>query len=49
MDITFNIQNKLYHHAGTSTEMKFEIFINIWALGFGIALIAGLGPRLAFV
>jgi hypothetical protein len=49
MDITFNVQNNLYRHARTSTEMKFEVFLNIWALGFGVALIAGLGPKLALI
>jgi hypothetical protein len=47
MDVTFNIQNKLYRLVRTSTQMRFEIFINVWTLGFGIALIGLLWPRLA--
>ena len=49
MDVTFNVQNNLYRLVGTSSQMKFEVFLNLWALGFGIALIAGLWPRLALV
>jgi hypothetical protein len=47
MDVTFNIQNKLYRLVATSGQMKFEVFLNIYALGFGIALIACLWSRLA--
>ncbi len=39
MDVTFNIQNKLYRFLRTSNEMRFELLINFWTLGFGIALI----------
>jgi len=46
MDVTFNIQNKLYRLVATSGQMKFEVFLNIFALGFGIALIACLWSRL---
>lgn len=46
MDVTFNIQNKLYRLVATSSQMKFEVFLNIFALGFGIALIACLWSRL---
>ena len=46
MDVTFNIQNNLYRLAGTSNQMKFEIFLNLWALGFGIATIVLLYPKL---
>ena len=49
MDVTFNIQNKLYRLVATSGQMKFEVFLNIYALGFGIALIICLGPRLGLV
>ena len=49
MDVTFNIQNKLYHLVGTLGQMKFELFINLWTLGLGIALIVYLWPRLALV
>jgi len=47
MDVTFNIQNNLYRLVGTSGQMKFELFINSWTLGLGIALIVFLWPRLA--
>ena len=47
MDVTFNLQNKLYRLVTTSGQMKFEVFLNIYALGLGIALIACLWPRLA--
>lgn len=49
MDITFNIQNKLYRLTSTSSQMKFEVFINAWTLGLGIALIVLLSSRIAFV
>ena len=49
MDITFNIQNKLYPLVATSSQMKFELLINVWTLGLGIALIACLLPRIAFL
>jgi hypothetical protein len=47
MDVTFNIQNKLYRLVATSGQMRFEVFLNIYALGFGIALIVCLWSRLA--
>ena len=46
MDITFNIQNDLYRLVGTSNQMKFEVFLNLWALGFGIATLVLLYPKL---
>ncbi len=49
MDVTFNIQNNLYRLIGTSGQMKFELFINLWTLGLGIALIVFLWPRLTLV
>jgi hypothetical protein len=49
MDVTFNIQNKLYRLIGKSGQMKFELFINLWTLGLGIALIVLLWPSLALV
>ncbi len=49
MDVTFNIQNRLYRLVASSSQMKFEVFLNVYAMGFGIALIACLGPRLATV
>ena len=49
MDVAFNIQNNLYRLVGTSSQMKFEVFINLWTLGLGIATIVLLSPRLALV
>jgi hypothetical protein len=46
MDITFNIQNKLYRLIATSNQMKFELLINLWTLGLGIALIVYLSSRI---
>ncbi|MFW9985009.1 MAG: hypothetical protein ACFFDJ_00405 [Candidatus Odinarchaeota archaeon] len=39
MDITFNVQNKMYHRIRKSREMAFELVINVWCLTLGIALI----------
>lgn len=39
LDMTFNIQNKLYRLIATSKEMKIEVFINIVSLVFGTIII----------
>ena len=49
MDITFNIQNSLYRLISSSSQMKFEVFINVWTLGLGIAVIVLLSSRIAFI
>ena len=49
MDITFNIQNNLYRLVATSGEMKIELLVNLWFLGFGIALIVCLSSRIALM
>lgn len=49
MDITFAVQNGLYRLSRTSGQMKFEVFINLWTLGLGVALIACLFSRVALV
>ena len=49
MDITFNIQNSLYRLTSSSSQMKFEVFINVWTLGLGIALIVLLSSRIEFI
>jgi len=49
MDITFNIQNNLYPLIATSSQMKFELLINLWTLGLGAALIVYLAPRIEFL
>ena len=47
IDITFNIENKLYHLIGTSNEMKLELVANIGFLSVGIILIIYLWTRMA--
>jgi len=49
MDITFNIENKLYRLVGTSHEMKLELVINLWCLSLGVILIVYLWTRMTFV
>jgi hypothetical protein len=46
MDITFNVENKLYHLVGTSNEMKLELVGNIWFLSVSIVLIVYLWTRI---
>jgi len=47
MDITFNVENKLYHLIGTSKEMKLELAGNLWFLSVGVILIIYLWTRMA--
>jgi len=49
MDITFNVENKLYRLVGTSREMALELLINLWCLSSGVILIAYLWPRIALL
>jgi len=49
MDVTFNIQNNLYRLVKTSGQMKFEVFLNIFALGLGIFTIVTLSSRIATI
>ena len=44
MDITFNVENKLYPLIATSNRMVFELGINLWFLVLGISLIVYLWP-----
>lgn len=46
LDITFNIQNKLYRLLGAFNEMVLEVVINTLSLSFGIITIIFLGPRI---
>jgi len=46
MDITFNVENKLYRLVGTSNEMKLELVGNIWVLSVGVILIVYLWMRI---
>jgi hypothetical protein len=49
MDVTFNLQNNLYRFVRTSGQMKLEVFLNLWAVGFGIILIVFLSPKLIMI
>jgi hypothetical protein len=49
MDVAFNIQNNLYRLLPESGQMKFELFINFWTLGFGIVAVILLSSRLAMI
>lgn len=49
MDVAFNIQNNLYRLIGTSNQMKLEVFLNVWSVGFGIVTIVLLSPRLTMI
>ena len=46
MDITFNIQNGLYSLVAKSSQMKFEVVLNVWALFLGIGLIIYVWPKI---
>ena len=49
MDITFNIQNGLYSLVAKSSQMKFEVVLNVWALFLGIGLIIYVWPKISVV
>jgi len=49
MDITFNIENRLYSLVAKSSQMKFEVVLNVWALFLGIGLIIYVWPKIAVV
>jgi hypothetical protein len=49
MDITFNIQNNLYSLVATSSQMKFEVVINLWTLVLGIGLIIYVWPKIVVI
>lgn len=46
MDITFNVENKLYRLVGASREMKLELVGNTWILSVGVVLIVCLWTRI---
>jgi hypothetical protein len=46
MDITFNLQNKLYPLIAVSNRMVFKLLINLWFLVLGISLAFYLWPIL---
>ena len=43
------VSNYFLSGLGALGQTKFELFINLWTLGLGIALIVFLWPRLALV
>jgi hypothetical protein len=49
MDITFGMQNNLYRLIKTSNQMRFEVLVNVWTLGLGVALIIYVSPRIDFI
>ena len=49
MDITFNIQNNLYSLVAKSSQMRFEVVINLWTLLLGIGLIIYVWPKIAVI
>jgi hypothetical protein len=46
MDITFNVENKLYRLVSTSSEMRIELVGNLWFLSFGVILIIYLWTKM---
>ncbi len=46
MDITFNLQNRLYPLIAVSNRMVFKLLINLWFLVLGISLVFYLWPIL---
>jgi hypothetical protein len=47
MDITFNVDNRLYGYVRTSWPMRAELVINVWCIGFGALLLAVMLSRAA--
>ena len=47
MDITFNVQNKLYRLVSTSNEMKVELVGNVGFLAVGVILVVYSWTRMA--
>jgi hypothetical protein len=45
MDITFNVENRLYRFLDTSWPMRAELVINVWTLGLGVALLVSMVGR----
>ena len=45
MDITFNLENRLYRFLETSWPMRAELVINVWTLGLGAALLVSMAGR----
>ncbi|MGN6575013.1 MAG: hypothetical protein ACTHKG_04940 [Nocardioides sp.] len=45
MDITFNLENRLYRFLDASWPMRAELVINVWTLGLGAALLVSMVGR----
>ncbi len=45
MDVTFNLENRLYRFLDTSWPMRAELVINVWTLGLGAALLVSMVGR----
>ncbi len=45
MDVTFNLENRLYRFLDTSWPMRAELVINVWSLGLGAALLVSMTGR----
>jgi len=45
MDVTFNLENRLYRFLRSSWPMRAELVINAWSLGLGALLMAVLVGR----
>jgi hypothetical protein len=45
MDVTFNLENRLYRFLRSSWPMRSELVINVWTLGLGAALLVSMVGR----
>jgi hypothetical protein len=45
MDVTFNVDNRLYRYLGRSWPMRAELVINLWSIGLGLALLVEMVRR----
>lgn len=47
MDVTFNVDNRLYRYLRTSQPMRAELVINVWTLGLGVAVLVAMVGRVS--
>jgi hypothetical protein len=45
MDVTFNVENRLYRFLRTSWPMRAELVINLWSLGLGAVVLVTMVPE----
>jgi hypothetical protein len=45
LDITFNVENRLYRLVRTSVAMRTEAFVNVWTIVLGVTLLVVMVPR----